>query len=402
MARPALEAVCRIRRGNPTLRSLGVRACTLGCLRHFFFEVLYRPHYSTARLTANALLLLALVGFNGYLQYRLRTKRPTKWQWFMTPMVLDVVGVSVAVAISGGFSHYVLHLFYYPALAGFALLFISFRLNMVWVTIVAVTYTKLSLPAGEGLNIEAREEEALVARIGVMYAVVVMVNLAGRFERMRWRQSVERERETYRDRVDLSRTIHDTVAQTAYMVGLGVDRARKLAGDSEEELTAALDATADMSKSVIWELRRPLDGGQVYEGAWLGAMINSHARTFTAVTSVPVEAVMHGVEPELATEVRNRLFSIAHNALTNAFRHSRAGYVEVVLEFSRHAVRLSVSDYGAGLPGDYARRGLGFAGMKADVEAIGGRLIVETTGKHGGATVTCVVSSSAWKDGDHG
>ena len=53
-------------------------------------------------------------------------------------------------------------------------------------------------------------------------------------------------------------------------------------------------------------------------------MLRSHAATFTTVTSVPAEMVQRGVEPPLTTEVRNRLFSIAHNALTNTFRNARA------------------------------------------------------------------------------
>ena len=61
------------------------------------------------------------------------------------------------------------------------------------------------------------------------------------------------------------------------------------------------------------------------------------------------------------------------------------------VEFEDDAIRLSVSDDGAGLPGDYAERGHGFAGMETDAESMSGRLIVETGRTHGGTTVTCVV-----------
>ena len=355
------------------------------------FILFYRPYYGATRFAVYGLGMLVLVGFNGYLHHRLRSKSPPEWQWFMALLTLDVTLVSVAVAISGGFSHYLLHLFYYPALAGFALIFNSFRLNMAWVTITSAVYAAISLSVGDGIDIEVREEKALLARIAVMFAVVLAVNLASRFERLRWRQSMDRERELHRERVELSRTIHDTVAQTAYMVGLGVERARKLGGESNKELAATLDATAELQKSAIWELRRPLDGGQVYEGTSLRGILKSHASTFTTITSVPAEVTVHGVEPDLPTEVRSRLFSIAHNALTNAFRHARAGRVEVELDFGADSVRLSVSDDGAGLPDDYARRGHGFAGMREDADAVGGSLIVETVGRHGSTTVTCTV-----------
>ena len=109
-------------------------------------------------------------------------------------------------------------------------------------------------------------------------------------------------------------------------------------------------------------------------------MLWSHTETFTKVRSVPAGISQSGTEPPLAVETRSRLFSIAHNALTNAFRHAEAGRVEVRLDFE---------DDGIGLPDDYAERGRGLSGMRADAERLGGRLIVETGGRDGGATVMC-------------
>ena len=60
-----------------------------------------------------------------------------------------------------------------------------------------------------------------------------------------------------------------------------------------------------------------------------------------------------------------------------------AGRVEVRLDFGADGIRLSVSDDGVGLPDDYAERGRGFRGMRADAERLGGRLIVETGGPMG-------------------
>ena len=105
-----------------------------------------------------------------------------------------------------------------------------------------------------------------------------------------------------------------------------------------------------------------------------------------------------GTEPALATEMRARLFSIAHNALTNAFLHARPDRVEVRLEFDAAQVRLSVSDDGVGLPDDYAERGRGYQGMKADAERIGGMLTVESGEGRGGTSITCVVPH----EGDQG
>ena len=348
-------------------------------------------YFGVARYATFPLLLLVLIGFNGYIHYRLLSNRPITWRWLFALYALDVFLVSAMLALSYGFSHDFVHLFYYPALALMAVLFSSFRLNMAWVTIASLVYVAISLTVGDGIDTEAGDEKALLARIAVMYVVVAAVNLATRFERMRWGQAVERERALERERVELSQAIHDTAAQSAYMVGLGIDTAKALAGDANQELTATLEAASRLSRSVILELRHPINMGGIYEGRELSRALSSHATSFTNVTSVPVEMTHTGVEPPLSIEARSLLFSIAHNALTNAYRHAKASRVTIDLEFAEKDSRLSVSDDGVGLPDDYAERGNGFTNMSRAAERLGGRLVVEQRGAMGGATVTCVI-----------
>ena len=137
---------------------------------------------------------------------------------------------------------------------------------MAWVTMVSLIYLAISLGVGDGLDIEARDEKALLARIAVMYVVVATVNMVSRFERMRWWETVERERALQRERAELSQAIHDTTAQSAYMVGLGIDTAKALSGSDNPELTATLEATSQLTRSIIWELRHPINMGGIYEG----------------------------------------------------------------------------------------------------------------------------------------
>ena len=354
---------------------------------HWFFiavlviEVLYRPYYGVVTSISYGLFLLLLAGLSGYTQYRLRSDRMITWRWMLTVWAIDVFIVSAAVSISNGFSHYFFHLFYYPVLAGFAVIFTSYRLNMALVTIVSVIYAAISLGVGDGLDIEARDEKALFARIAIMYGIVATVNMISRFERMRWGETVKREQALLRERTESSQAIHDTTAQTAYMIGMGIHRARELADESNGELVAALDATAELSKSAIWELRRPIDEGRIFEGRELGPVLWSHCATFEKITAIPTTMSQSGTESPLSTDTRARLFSIAHNALTNAFLHARPGVVEVRLDFEADGIRLSVSDDGVGLPEGFGERGRGFKSMSAEAEKLGGSLVVGN-GRH--------------------
>ena len=356
-----------------------------------FVQLVYRPYYGAERFAVYTLLYLTLVAFTAYAHYRLASGRAITWRWVFALCSLDAALISGGAITGGGFGHYFFHLFYYPVLAGFAVFFTSFRLNMAFVTVVAVFYLLMSLLVGEGIDLGAREEKPLFARIVVMYAVVAVANVISRFERTRWRAAVERERTLQRERAELSQAIHDTTAQSAYMIGLGIDAARRLAGDENQELTARLEATSLLSKTAIWQLRHPIDLGGIFDGRELGRTLESHVSTFTQVTSVPAELAQRGEEPPLPVEARSLLFSIAHNALTNAFRHAWAGRVLVELDFGAENLRLSVSDDGIGLPEGYAQRGHGFANMEANAQRLGGTLAVEPHGPDGGARVVCVM-----------
>ena len=112
-----------------------------------FLEVMYRPYYETGTFTVYVLLFLLLVGFTGYTHYRLRSNRTITWRLILTLSAIDALTVSVAVAIRDGFGHDFIHLFNYPALAGFAVIFTSFRLNMAWVTMVSIVYLAISMGA---------------------------------------------------------------------------------------------------------------------------------------------------------------------------------------------------------------------------------------------------------------
>ena len=350
-------------------------------------EMAYRPELWYPSDNAYPFLLVPLLAFNGLVHYRLRTDRTVTWRWLLFLSAADIALISAAVIIGGQF-HLFVYVTYYPALALFAVVFTSLWLSLAWTTLVAVVYTVVSLVVS-GLDFDLGQEKALLARLMAMYGVVACVSLIARFERVRRQESMEREKELHRERIELSQAIHDTAAQTAYMIGLGIHRAMRLAGESNEELAATLAATSSLSKAAMWELRRPIDQGHIFEGRELGRVLWSHTETFAKVTAVPAEMSQSGTEPPLAVATRARLFSIAHNALTNAFLHARASRVEVRLGFEADRIRLSVSDDGVGLPEDYQERGRGFSGMRADAERLGGRLSVEMGGKDGGTTVTC-------------
>ena len=364
-----------------------------------FMEIHYRVDYGSLSHILNTFYCLGFLAANGYVQWLIRRRGTVKPSWLFALSALDLAAISFSTSLSGGFNspYFVL---YYFAVAVFAYVFTSPRLVLPWTTLVAAIYSALSFAVEPGLDLAGKEEQHLFYRLVALYAVSAAVGIVAGLERESRRKGLERERELQRQRIEISQTIHDTTAQWAYMIGLGVEGALELADESNEELKAKLRLVADLSRSAMWDLRHPIDGGQIFRGEELGEVLEAHAGTFTVITSVPAELVQHGREPPLSTIARSLLFSIAHNALTNVIRHAGAGQVVIVLDCTGDELRLSVSDDGKGLPLDYEARGHGFRNMQADAGRMGGRLEVKSDGDGGGTIVTCVVPYQALRGGE--
>ncbi len=362
----------------------------------------YRPNFTDPNYFPNMLIAITTLALNGYVHYHLLSNRRITWRWALFQIGFDTVMLTLGLANSGGFSNSFFTL-YYATLAMFAVVFTSFRLSLLWVTSVAAAYAAMSLMVEPGVDFGIKEEKILFTRIVIMYAVVIVVNLISRFERIRRREAVERERELIREQIELSRTIHDTVAQSTYVMGLGLETARELAETRDDngrgDLAAKLEALHGLSKSMMWELRHPINVSSIVEGRELNRVLRSHVSTFTTITSIPTELVCCGNEPQLSSVTRGLLFSILHKAMTNALQHSRAERVSIALSFGNDELSMSISDNGVGLPDDYADRGHGFRNMKRDAELMGGALEVSAGEFERGTTVRCVVPYGADRGG---
>ena len=242
--------------------------------------------------------------------------------WLLGLSALDLVVISFSTSISGGFNspYFVV---YYFAVAVFAYVFTSPRFVLIWTTLVAGIYSVLSFTVEPALDLAAKEEQHLFYRVLVLYAVAAVVSIISGLERESRRKGLERERELQRrerelqrQRIELSQE-HPRHHRSVGLHDRPGHRGRDGAGgQTQEELKAKLRLVAELSRSAMWELRHPIDGGQIFRGEALGEVLEAHAATFTVITSVPAELVQQGREPPLSIIDRSLLFSIAHNALT--------------------------------------------------------------------------------------
>ena len=70
---------------------------------------------------------------------------------------------------------------------------------------------------------------------------------------------------------------------------LVVEQATELVDETQEDLKARLRLVAELSRSAMWELGHPIDGGQVFRGEELGQVLESHGATFGSTDDVVAE-----------------------------------------------------------------------------------------------------------------
>ncbi len=348
----------------------------------------YRPDLDAPSYIPNNLIGLGVLLFNAYIHYRLRRGKAVSWECALALSMVDVIGISWGLLNSNGFfnGHYVL---YYPALALFSVMFSSFAACLTCGILVSLVYAGISIQSVPNYSLDGDQETTLLVRILAMFVVIACVNLVARYERIRRRDAVAQALELQRERIELSRTIHDTVAQTTYMLSVGIETARRLANQSNQALINSLDATHSLAQTILWEIQAPLEGGQLFRENELGSVLRSHLVTFTDLTSIPVHLTIEGEEPPLSPGTKGLIFSIIHNSLTNVVRHSHATDVSISLEFDTEGISLSVMDNGVGLPEDYSGRGVGILSMLDSAEQLGGRLEVSSDRSEPGTLVTC-------------
>ena len=99
-------------------------------------------------------------------------------------------------------------------------------------------------------------------------------------------------------------------------------------------------------------------------------------------TGLAATATVTGTPQPLSPDAEVTLLRVTQEALANVTRHASAGRVAVTLSYMDGEATLDVRDDGSGFTptadGFGPNGGLGLRGMRERVEALGGRLAVET------------------------
>ncbi len=208
------------------------------------------------------------------------------------------------------------------------------------------------------------------------------------------RDLAEREREAgvMAERARLSRDLHDTLAQGFTGVIAQLSAAELALMHPERKARSHLTVTREIARAslhdirqLVWALRPAELRDDEVESA-LARLTTSWSRQTGVDTSFDVSQPFRPLVPE----VEVALLRVLQEALSNAARHSRAGKVEVRLTLEGEFVLLDVADDGVGFDVDAETFGVGLAGMRERLTALGGQLLLESNPGEG-TTVTAAL-----------
>ena len=198
------------------------------------------------------------------------------------------------------------------------------------------------------------------------------------------------------ERTRIARELHDTLAQGLAGTGIQLDAALSVLPREPEAAQEHVALGRAMVRSTLGEVRRSiwvLRTQTSKRGDGLGSVLSESLQQLTSDTRLVPRIRLTGEPRELAPEVERNLLRIAHEAVTNAVRHSGAETLEVELSFAHSAVHLRVRDDGRGFdpqPWLTRHRGdhFGLVGLVERVRGLGGELDVKS-GAGLGTDIVC-------------
>jgi signal transduction histidine kinase len=168
----------------------------------------------------------------------------------------------------------------------------------------------------------------------------------------------------------IERDLHDGTQQRLVSLAL---RLRAAQAAVPPELGGQLDEAVAEATGALEELTEIARG--IHPAILAKRGLAAALRTLARRSPIPVDLQVRADE-RLPDQVEVSAYYVVAEALTNAAKHSRASAVSVEVEVAGDVLLVAVRDDGAG--GADFSRGTGLAGLKDRVEALGGRIFLDS------------------------
>jgi signal transduction histidine kinase len=186
------------------------------------------------------------------------------------------------------------------------------------------------------------------------------------------------------ERTRIAQELHDTLLQgflsASMQLHLAVDH---LPEDSPAK--PRLNHVLQLMGQVIEEGRNAVRGLRSSASSGSFDLEQSFSRVqqeLSVQEDIDFRVIVEGRPRPLHPIIRDEVYAIGREALVNAFRHARAGSIEIGVEYLSNHLRILVRDDGCGIDPEVLRSGReghwGLSGMRERADRIGGRLKVRS------------------------
>jgi len=172
------------------------------------------------------------------------------------------------------------------------------------------------------------------------------------------------------ERLRLSRDLHDLLGQTLSMITLKSELARHLVTEEPERCTQEISEIERAARQTLREVREAVAG---YRQPRLESELEGARQLLEAAG---IDSQIDSIKETLPPAIDAAIAWTVREGVTNVIRHSRARHCRIHLTQKDSKVEVEVLSDGGGREqaGGTARPGLGLAGLRERVSALGGRM----------------------------
>jgi ligand-binding sensor domain-containing protein len=205
--------------------------------------------------------------------------------------------------------------------------------------------------------------------------------------------------ERLHERGRIARELHDTLLQGFYGLMLQFQAVLKTL-KNDEVAYKKMERVMVRADQVLLEGRQSVRGlrDEVMSEDDLQALLKRCGEQLTQDYGTPFTLLILGEPMPMDPTVSREMYHIGREAITNAFKHSRAAKIEAEISYGKSVVGLTVRDNGIGIEPEVLDKGRighwGFPGMRERAESIGGQLSIRSD-PGSGTEVTLTVPTGA-------
>jgi len=187
------------------------------------------------------------------------------------------------------------------------------------------------------------------------------------------------------ERKEISRELHDEIAQTLAGINVHLDALKLEAEISAKGLSKRIASTQRLiERSVKIVHRFALElRPTVLDDLGIIPALHSYMKDFTKRTGIHIQFTAFAGVEQLNSTKRTVLFRVAQAALSNVAQHAQATWVKVQIKKLSSAVYMKITDDGKAFDVEQVlsarkNRRLGLIGMRERVEMVGGSFSIES------------------------